>query len=243
MTRFLARLLVVTTCALLVAAVAHAKPKPAPPARLYQLALLRRAEAWTPERNAHTDSIQAGHMANIRRMFTAGDMYGAGPFGDDTALRGVFFLRTDSTGWTSPMLNDDPALASHRLRAELHRWWGPAGLSDDYQRRADRGLRDSMVTFTFVLLQRGPNWTANATPGVKRVLRAHAKHLEKLRAKGALAAVGAVEGTGALRGILIFDADTAATRRFVEKDPAVKAGRFVPEIHPWWTAYGVIPGH
>ncbi len=215
----------------------------APASRLYVLALLRRGIAWTPERTAHTDSIQAGHLANIRRMFDAGEMFGAGPFGDDTPLRGLFFLRTDSTGEVSPMLQEDPALASHRLRAELHRWWGPEGLSTDYQRRAAAGARDSMVSYTFVLLHRGPNWTANATSGVRRVLKSHAKHLARLRGRGALIATGAIEGTGELRGILVFDADTAATRRAVEKDPAVKAGRFVPEIHPWWTAYGVIPGH
>lgn len=215
----------------------------APAPRLYVLALLRRGIAWTPGRDAHTDSIQAGHLANIRRMFEAGEMFGAGPFGDDTPLRGLFFLRTDSTGAVSPMLQDDPALASRRLRAELHRWWGPEGLSADYQRRAAGGARDSMVSYSFVLLHRGPNWTANATSGVRHVLKSHARHLEKLRAKGALIAAGPVEGTGEVRGVLVFDADTAATRRLVEKDPAVKAGRFVPEIHPWWTAYGVIPGH
>lgn len=215
----------------------------APASRLYVLALLRRGIAWTPERNAHGDSIQAGHLANIRRMFDAGEMLGAGPFGDDTPLRGLFVLRTDSTGEVSPMLQDDPALSSRRLRAELHRWHGPAGLADEYRRRAAAGLRDSMVSYSFVMLNRGPKWTSNVTSGVRRVLKSHAKHVTRLQAKGPLIAVGAIEGTGSLRGILVFDADTAVTRRLVEKDPAVKAGRFVAEIHPWWTAYGVIPGH
>ncbi len=245
MTRF--RVLVVALIAVAGAVggpAVHAKPRPAaPPAQLYQLALLRRGEAWTPGRSPDADSIQAGQLANIRRMFEAGDMVAAGPFGDDTSLRGLFVLRTDTTGWTSPLLQDDPALASRRLRAELHRWYGPAGLADEYRRRSAAGLRDSMVSYSFVLLNRGPNWTANATPGVRRVLKSHAKHVSRLRAKGSLIAIGAIEGTGSLRGILVFDADTAATRRLVEKDPAVKAGRFVAEIHPWWTAYGVIPGH
>ncbi|MFN8586359.1 MAG: hypothetical protein U0704_01050 [Candidatus Eisenbacteria bacterium] len=215
----------------------------APAPRLYILALLRRGIAWTPERTAHTDSIQAGHLANIRRMFEAGEMHAAGPFGDDTPLRGLFVLATDTTGRVSPMLNDDPALASKRLRAELHRWYGPAGLSDGYRARAATGARDSMVSFSFVLLHRGPRWTANVASGVKKVLRRHAEHLDALRREGKLVASGPIEGTGELRGVLIFATDTLATRRLVFQDPAVKAGRFVPEIHPWWTAYGVIPGH
>lgn len=217
--------------------------RPAPASRLYLLALLRRGAEWTPERNAHTDSIQAGHLANIRRMFDAGEMHAAGPFGDDTALRGLFVLATDTTGRVPDMLKDDPAIASKRLRADLYRWYGPEGLSDDYRARAARGARDSMVTYSFVLLHRGPRWTANVATGVKKTLRGHAKHLDELRRDGKLIAAGPIEGMGELRGVLVFDADTLATRRFVSQDPAVKAGRFVPEIHPWWTAVGVIPGH
>ncbi|MBI5170442.1 MAG: hypothetical protein HZA61_13215 [Candidatus Eisenbacteria bacterium] len=230
----------------LLALPASAGKKPvvaAPPAKLYLLALLRRGPAWTPERNAHTDSIQAGHLANIRRMFEAGEMYGAGPFGDDTPLRGLFVLATDSTGRVPDMLKDDPAIASKRLRADLYRWYGPEGLSDDYRVRAATGARDSMVTYSFVLLHRGPRWTANVASGVKKVLRRHAKHLDDLRRDGKLVAAGPIEGIGALRGVLVFDADTLTTRRLVSEDPAVKAGRFIPEIHPWWTAVGVIPGH
>lgn len=229
-----------------VACVAAAGRKPessAPASRLYMLALLRRGTAWTPERNAHTDSIQAGHLANIRRMFEAGEMYAAGPFGDDTALRGLFVLATDTTGRVPALLKDDPAIASKRLRADLYRWYGPEGLSDEYRARAATGARDSMVSYSFVLLHRGPRWTANVASGVKKVLRHHAKHLDELRRDGKLIAAGPIEGMGELRGVLVFDADTLATRRFVSQDPAVKAGRFIPEIHPWWTAVGVIPGH
>lgn len=220
------------------------KPElPAPAPRLYLLALLRRGSAWTSERTAHTDSIQAGHLANIRRMFETGEMYAAGPFGDDTPLRGLFVLAPDSAGRAPSLLKDDPALASKRLRADLHRWYGPAGLSDEYRARAASGARDSMVSYSFVLLHRGPRWTANVASGVKKVLRQHAKHLDALRREGQLIAAGPIEGIGELRGVLIFATDTLATRRLVSKDPAVKAGRFVPEIHPWWTAVGVIPGH
>ncbi len=237
-------LAVVLSTALALAAAAGKKPAAAaPPARLYLLALLRRGATWTPERTAHTDSIQAGHLANIRRMFEAGEMYAAGPFGDDTPLRGLFVLATDSTGRVPALLQDDPALASKRLRADLHRWWGPEGLSDDYRARAAGGARDSMVSYSFVLLHRGPRWTANVASGVKKVLRGHAKHLDELRRDGKLIAAGPIEGTGTLRGILVFDADTLTTRRLVSQDPAIRAGRFVPEIHPWWTAVGVIPGH
>lgn len=217
----------------------------AAPSQLYHLAVLSRGSAWTPARTSATDSIQTGHLANISRMFDAGDLLAAGPFGDEGPLRGIFVLRTDTTGWVPPALQDDPAIRSGRLRADLFRWYGPAGLSRDYRERLARDgvKRDSMVTFAFVMLRRGPRWTANATPAVSRVLKAHQQNIETLRRKGTVIAAGPIDGTGELRGVLVFDADAATTRRLLEKDPAVRAGRFVFDIHPWWTAYGIIPGH
>ncbi|MCC6652335.1 MAG: hypothetical protein IT348_14380 [Candidatus Eisenbacteria bacterium] len=224
---------------------ARAADTPPPPSEPYQLALLRRGPGWTPGRSARNDTIQARHMANTRRMFDAGELHAAGPFGDDTPLRGLFILRTDSARYVSPMLQGDSALATGRLRAELHRWHGPAGIGRAYRERmaGANPPRDSMVSYAFVMLRRGPRYTSNFTPGVRKLLGKHARNIERLRRESRLVAAGPVEGMGDLRGILIFDADTTTARRLVSKDPAVRGGRFVAEIHPWWTAYGIIPGH
>ena len=99
-----------------------------------------------------------------------------------------------------------------------------------------------MVSYTFVLLRRGPLWTANATPGLSRLLEAQAKELDRWHRDGALRMAGPVEGTGNLRGVYIFAADSVATAALLARDPVVKAGRIVPEIHEWWTSHGVVPG-
>ena len=53
---------------------------PAAPASVrYRLGLLVRGPGWTPGRTARTDSIQAGHMANIGRMWRHGALLAAGP--------------------------------------------------------------------------------------------------------------------------------------------------------------------
>ena len=54
-------------------------PPGAPPMDRYQFGLLVRGAAWTPERNAHSDSIQAGHMANIEPHVGTGHAGGRGP--------------------------------------------------------------------------------------------------------------------------------------------------------------------
>lgn len=217
----------------------------APPAtERYALGLLWRGPAWTPERTPRTDSLQAGHMANIRAMWQAGRLVAAGPCGGDPVLRGIFVWRVDSLADVPPMLEGDPAVRAGRLRCETHRWIADAGVGDDYKARksANPQGRDSMVTFSLVLLQRGPAYTSNWNAKVKRVLAGHVKHTDRLRREGRLVLGGAVEGIGETRGLLVFAADTAATRKLLAADPAVKSGRFVPRIWQWWTAYGNVPG-
>ena len=214
----------------------------------YQLGLLVRGPTWTPERNARTDSIQAGHMANIGRMAEHGALLAAGPFEDGGQLRGIFVFRPGDDPLDSLMAGD-PAIASQRLVVERHPWIAPAGLGEDYRRRAEeRRLRgearkDSMVSFGWVMLQRGPKYDASPSPRVKKLLDRHVGYTEKLRKSGDLVFAGAIEGTGDLRGILVLRGDSVSVARAVADDPAVKAGRFTPRVLRWWTAYGVVPGH
>jgi len=220
-------------------------PEPAPATERYALGFLYKGSKWTAERTPHTDSIQAGHMANIRTMWEAGKLVAAGPCGGDPLLRGIFVWKVDSLSEIPPLLQGDPALQSGRLRAEVHNWYAEPGIGAEYRARkqADPAGRDSMVTFSLVLLQRGPAYTSNWTKQVQHVLRDHAKHADKLRAEGLLVLGGSIEGLGDPRGMLVFAADTARTRTLLAADPAVKSGRFVPFIWQWWTALGNVPGH
>lgn len=220
---------------------ATATPEPQPTVR-YQLGLLRRGPAWTVERNAHTDSIQAGHMANMVRMAQAGALVAAGPFAGDGDLQGVFVFapETDSLG---NLLAADPAIASGRLQCLLSTWIAPPGLGEDYRRRKSTGARDSMVTYGWVMLHRGLKYDSRPTPAVEKLIRQHFEYTEKLRASGRLIFAGAIEGTGDLRGVLIMQGDSAAVARAMKDDPAVRAGRFNPKSLRWWTAWGNIPGH
>ncbi len=216
---------------------------PAPPVR-YGLVLLEAGDRPALPR-AVADSLQAGHLANIRRMFELGALAAAGPCGDDGPLRGIFVFEPDSLESLPRLLEPDPIVHAGRLVPEPHVWITDAGIGAAYRRHREAapGARDSMVPYTLVLLRRGPKWTANVTPGLPGLLERQRRELDRQRAARHLALAGPIEGTGALRGVYVYAADTAAARRLVARDPAVKAGRFVPELHPWWTAYGVVPGH
>jgi uncharacterized protein YciI len=227
------------------AARAPGRAATAPALELYTLGLLGRGVTWSAERTPHTDSLQAGHLANIRRLFAAGKLVAAGPFAGDGDRRGLFVFRLDSLDDLPALLAGDPAIQAGRLRLDTYRLWAAPGLGRAYRERSERepAARDSMVTYSFVLLRRGPAWTANLPPAVRRLLDRHQQNIQRLTREGSLILAGPVEGTGDLRGVFIFDADTVTTRRLLAGDPAIKAGRFVPEIHAWWTAWGVVPGH
>jgi uncharacterized protein YciI len=206
-----------------------------PPSTRYQLGLLTRGPGWTPEQNAHTDSIQAGHMANIGRMAQAGALVAAGPFEHGGELRGLFVFTPDAASLDS-MLAGDPAIASGRLECRLSTWVAPPGLGDEYRQRAaeqgrtGQGLPDSMVSFGWVMLHRGAKYDSRPTPSVEKLIREHFEYTEKLRAEGKLVYAGAIEGTGDLRGVLVMRGDSASVARAIAADPAVKARRFTPRI-------------
>ncbi len=214
----------------------------------YTLCLLERGPMWTPERNAHTDSIQAGHMANIGRMAERGALVAAGPFAGSGDLRGVFVFAPNVRGLDT-LLAGDPAIASGRLACRLYPWLAPNGIGEEYRQRAARHARrrravpDSMVTYGWVMLLRGPNYDSTATPAVEKVLTQHREHLDDLRASGRLIYAGDIDGPADLLGVFVMRGDSAQVMRAVLDDPAVHVARFTPRVLRWWTAWGTIPGH
>jgi uncharacterized protein YciI len=242
MLRFTLPLAIAVAVAL--AAPARAETSAPPASARYQLGVLSRGSSWTPERNAHTDSIQAGHMANIARMAALGALVAAGPFENGGDLRGLFVFAPDADSLEG-LLAADPAIASGRLACRRFTWVAPPGLGEEYRRRKreDPAARDSMVTLGWVMLHRGPKYDSRPTPAVEKLVKQHFEYTEKLRASGVLVYAGAIEGTGDLRGVLVMLGDSASVARAVQGDPAVHAGRFAPSILRWWTAWGTIPGH
>lgn len=227
------------------AARAAAPPAPVSAPEAYTLGLIWKGPTWSPGRNAHSDSVQAEHLRNNERMFEAGRLLAAGPCRGNPDLRGIWVWRVDSLAEIPALLASDPAIQERRLRVDVHRWYADPGLGAAYRAAREQGeaAGDSMVSFSLVLLRRGPAYASNLTPKVRKMLDGHAKHSAKLRREGALVMGGSVAGLGDLRGLLLFAADSARTARWLAADPSVKGRRFVPEIWTWWTARGIVPGH
>jgi uncharacterized protein YciI len=72
--------------------------------------------------------LQDAHLANIVRLAEMKKMVMAGPFGDDSELRGIFVFRVASMKEAQDMAATDPMIKIDRLRIDLHPWHVPVGV-------------------------------------------------------------------------------------------------------------------
>lgn len=128
-------LVVLSTCSILVGALASFGPRADAPAqvemRTYVVGFLHRGPKWTPGETPELVALQEAHLANIRWLAEAGQLLLAGPFIDDTDLRGMFVFDLDSVEKARELCATDPAVKAGRLTVELHPWLGPKGIHFD----------------------------------------------------------------------------------------------------------------
>jgi uncharacterized protein len=93
-----------------------------------------------------------------------------------------------------------------------------------------------MVEFHMALLKRGPQWTADKTPQMKEVLAQHHAYFTSLLDSGKAVIGGPLTDEAEIRGLYVLRAKSASEARdWADGDPAVKAGYFSVEMHPWWS--------
>lgn len=71
--------------------------------------------------------IQKGHMGFIGQMAEEGNVCLAGPFGDDTDLRGMLIFNVPKKATVESLMQKDPAVKNKRLIFEVHPWWAAKG--------------------------------------------------------------------------------------------------------------------
>lgn len=233
--------LIAATAAALCSAGAAAAPPDFGPMETYQLAIIRRGPAWTPERNATVDSLQAGHMANIRRMADAGKLVAAGPFAVPGDLRGLYFFRTDSAD-AARLAAEDPAVKAGRLILELHPLMTRAGIGEPYKALKAKGDRraDSMTVRTFGFLRTAPGRDTIPAAQIAALQEPHLWHLRRGMSAGRLLLAGPLLSPGPRRGIFVFEGDTTAARAFFADDPLVRRGALEVEVLPWFASAHLI---
>jgi uncharacterized protein len=99
-----------------------------------------------------------------------------------------------------------------------------------------------MTTVYLVLLKKGPAWTAKKTPETQAIQEGHMANINAMWAAKKLIVAGPLGDDGDTRGIFVFQVGTLEeAKALTQADPAVKAGRLVAEIHPWWVEKRALP--
>ena len=110
----------------------------------------------------------------------------------------------------------------------------------DPQLAAKLGADDyGMHKYVMALLKAGPNREQDAETAAE-LQRAHMANIQRLADEGVLVLAGPFMDGGELRGIYVFDVDSVEeARKLTASDPAIKAGRLVMELHPWYGSAAV----
>lgn len=106
----------------------ESKPEPKYEMDTYIFGLLKKGPKWTAEATDETRKIQAGHMANIRRMAETGKLIVAGPLADGGDARGIFIFKA-TLEEAKALAAEDPAIQSGRLSIDFYKWYAAKGLS------------------------------------------------------------------------------------------------------------------
>jgi uncharacterized protein YciI len=102
--------------------------------------------------------------------------------------------------------------------------------------QAKKEPESKLVQFHMALLKKGPKWTGTDEADKRKILHQHLINVLALLDSGRAVAAGPFGDDTDLVGIFILRAASAEeAKTWADADPAVKAGLFVAEMHPWWS--------
>lgn len=113
---------------------------------------------------------------------------------------------------------------------------GRAGVpSKDGEPPPEWAMRQYVVAF----LYKGPNPVEDPEES-KKVMKGHLANIQRLHDEGKVILAGPYLSNTDLRGYFLFDTDSVeAARAWCETDPAISAGVFRIDLHPWYSAKGI----
>lgn len=174
--------------------------------------------------------MQAGHIANLVRLYEEKKSPVAGPFGDNGAWRGIVILDLPKDKVPAEFA-EDPFVKDGLLKISLHTWT----VHKDSFAWPSEDL--GMAEYLFVQLKKGPTWSPEQ--GAKHQI-AHLKNNIALSDRGLAALVGPMSGTPDWQGTFIFHGkDKEAVEKELQKDPMIQTGHLKAEFNPLWLGKGL----
>lgn len=196
-----------------------------------------RAEIPTERAN----EIQKAHLAHMDALNKQGHLLAAGPMAPQGGPRGVVIYRCQSIAQAIAWTGKDPAVVNKRLDIEMHLWDAPAGLGEPLATmiKNDPAAKYTMVQIPMIVLRK----QASASAGIPDpIMKAHAAHLDLLRAKGQIRIAGPAKDSPTIAAIAVLPQMKLeeATALFSD-DPLVQRGYAKIEPHMWFVADEAIP--
>ena len=132
------------------------------------------------------------------------------------------------------------------LLAVLLMGWAFTGIAQDSKKMAEPETFTMeqgdttyvMQKYFMVFLKSGPKRSQTKEEAME-IQEKHLAYLQKMAEEGKTSITGPMGDDGEIRGVVVYNTATAEeARTLAEGDPAVKNGRLVVEVHPWWAAKG-----
>ena len=95
----------------------------------YVMAFLKRGPNRS-QSEEEAEQLQRAHLDNITRLAEQGKLVLAGPFLEESELRGIYIFNVTSVDEARALTETDPAIKAGRLVMELHAWYGSAALME-----------------------------------------------------------------------------------------------------------------
>ena len=202
----------------------------------FQLVFIKRNPDWKARSSTEVQSIEVAHQEFFDGLIQSDHVLVSGLVTDESDLRAIIVSGATTMQQAQSIVESDPAVQVGMLRAEIYAWYAGTGIMKKPK------VVTPKETYFFGLLVRGPEWTPEITPEVKKLQEAHMANIRRMGETGKLVIAGPLENGGQLRGIYVFKLNSLQeAKSWSETDPAVKASRFAIEIHPWLLAQGSLP--
>jgi uncharacterized protein YciI len=201
----------------------------------FHMALLKRGPGWTATETPDVKRLHSEHLAYVSSLLESGKAIIAGPLDDNGDFRGIYILRAKTADEAKAWAENDPAVKSGHLIAEMHPWW-----SEDVMKKPLSPIK--LTTAYVAFLTRGAKWTAEHTAATEELQKAHLANVNRLAEMKKLVVAGPFGDKGNLRGIFVFKvASLDEAKALTATDPAVQAGRLAVDLHPWLVPDGILP--
>ena len=92
----------------------------------YYMVFLKKGENRSQD-STEAAELQKQHLAHLSRIAEEGYASLAGPFEDDSDIRGVVIYNTRTAAEADSLANLDPMVKAGRLSVEVHPWWAAKG--------------------------------------------------------------------------------------------------------------------